>query len=98
MKNLSLLISLIFISCASTAAPWKEETIAFEKQKWRLCIKEKDGKEKHLKGLCYISKECKMRFLIRKYCRPLPKFCPFTDAACLSRHAYSSKFLMRKRR
>lgn len=88
-----LLSSLLFVSCASSA--WVEKIPAFEKQTWRICTKEIDGIEKHLKGFCYISKEVRGRFLRSDLIRQKHYFCEFTDEACLSRHAYSGKKLKR---
>lgn len=96
MKLLSL---FILLSCASIdTEAWYDVGVAFEKQKWRLCTKERDGIERHLKGLCYIGKECRNRRFRSSICRPKPYFCGWDNKECLSRQAYANKFLMRKGR
>ncbi len=89
---MKLMISLLLLSsCAS--ANWKERIVAFEKQSWRICTKEIDGEELHLKGLCYISKEVKERFLLKDLVRQKHYFCSFEDLECMAKHAHSGKRL-----
>lgn len=96
MKLYSLTLIFLLLGCATNSEAWYEVTIDFKKQKWRLCTKEKDGIEKHLKGLCYIGKTCRSRRFRSRVCKPLPKFCAFNNKECLTPHAYSGKVLMRK--
>lgn len=85
------LVSFLFVSCASSA--WVEIAPSFDKQRWRICTKELDGEEYHLKGLCYISKEVKKRRIISDLVRPKRNFCAWENKECLTRHAYSGKRL-----
>jgi len=92
---LRLLSLILLVACTTRSLAWTEYSVSFKKQKWRICTKERDGINRHLNGLCYISKQCKQR-LFKKICKPLPLYCAFSDKACLTRHAYSNKVLMRK--
>lgn len=95
-KNLSFLILLLFCSCASARRKWVEKSPPFIDQTWRICTEEYDGLEKHLKGYCYISKECKNRFILKDKCRPLPKFIPYSDEAGVLRIINSGKVLKKR--
>jgi len=95
MRN-SFLILFLIVSCASTEAKWREVTISFKKQTWRICSEEKDGPTKSLTGFCYIGKTCKGRFMRSKICRPLPKYIPFTDKIGIAKLLHSGKVLRAK--
>lgn len=88
-----ILTSFLFFSCATSA--WVEIAPSFDKQRWRICTKELDGGDRHLKGLCYISKEVKRRTFRSDLVRPKINFCAWEDKDCLTRHAYSGKRLQR---
>ncbi len=87
---MKIIISLLLLSSCAHGS-WKERSVSFDKQKWRICTKEIDGEELHLKGLCYINKEVKSRFIRSDLVRQKPYFCSWDDLACLSKHAYSGK-------
>ena len=70
-----LLISFIILSSCANAS-WVERSVSFDKQSWRICTKEIDGDDLHLKGLCYINKEVQSRFLRSDLVRPKNYFCP----------------------
>jgi len=95
-RNLSLILLVLFCSCASARPKWREVSPPFSGQTWRICVEEYDGSEKHLKGFCYISKECKNRFIIKDKCRPLPKFISFSDEAGVLRIINSGKVLKKR--
>ena len=95
-KILSLLLLFIFCSCASAKANWVERSPDFSNQTWRICQEEYDGAEKALNGFCYISKECKSRFLRRPVCRALPKYIPYTDKAGVLKIINSGKVLHKR--
>lgn len=90
MKLILSFLLVIFSSCA-TSARWEPNYPAFEFQTWRICTKETDGEEKHLKGLCYKDHEIKKRFIRRNLMREKWFFCPWEDKVCLLKHALSGK-------
>jgi hypothetical protein len=93
MRFLSL---LLLLSCAgaTTAADWKEVPMAQSDQQWRWCSEHLDGPEKADRGFCWISKECKKKFLAKDECRNKPYFCAFTDIECFKRNDFPNKKLI----
>lgn len=75
---LTVIAATLTFSCAS--ATWKVQDVSLEKREWRVCSEILDGPEKHQKGFCYISQECK-----KKKCRPLPLFCAWGDIVCMDK-------------
>lgn len=90
MKRIVFSFCISFIVGCATAS-WVDNAPSFSKQKWRICTKEYDGLERHLKGLCYKSHEIKNRRMRSNLRREKWRFCPFTDLECLAKHAYSGK-------
>lgn len=97
-----IIISLMY-SCASISGEWgqwKVIDVAQEKQIWRLCEQGKDGIDKHHKGFCYISQECRKRETIlgneRIECRNAPLFCTWGDIDCYLKNGIFNKQLTPK--
>lgn len=89
MRKALILILILNISCA--ASPWKIKDVSLEDRDWRFCSMDKDGPTKHRKGFCYISEECRKRFMRKDLCRPLPLFCPWSDLKCMDNYKLWSK-------
>lgn len=91
MKSLHaiLLLAIISVSCASKS--WKVKDVSLENRDWRFCSMDKDGPEKHREGFCYISQECRKRFLLKEECRTLPLFCKWGDIACMDSYKLFDK-------
>lgn len=87
---LAIYLSVIVSSCA--AAKWKIHDVNLEKRVWRICSSHLDGLEKHEKGFCYISQECKKSAFSNK-CRPKPLFCEWGDIPCLRHYKLLQKKL-----
>lgn len=87
-----VLLSLMFMlsSCAS-AAKWKAVQVPFKDQGWRVCTKEYDGEELHLKGFCYWQKEVKKRRILKDLYRRKHLVCLFTNKECLVKFPLSGK-------
>lgn len=85
MKN--IIIIMLITACASVAANWIDKTPKYESLQWRICHKSIDDDKKHLKGFCYISKECKSRRFRSNLCRKKELFCAFDNVSCVERAA-----------
>jgi hypothetical protein len=84
------LITLVLLtSCAST---YKPVGPSYKKRTWRVCKREKDNPTLHLKGLCYIEKQCKKRFL-HTVCKNKQLFCPWGDLTCMEKYELLDKRL-----
>lgn len=92
LKVKILLISfLIFNATSCSSASWKLQGLAFKDQIWRICTKEIDGEEFHLRGFCRWAKETKSRFILKDLYRRKHFFCAFEDKECLLKFAQSNK-------
>jgi len=76
MSKFLKFFSLCLIISCSTAETWERYTIAPKDKKWRWCSKEKDGEERHAKGICFIEKECSKK-LFKTYCRNVWDVCEY---------------------
>ena len=87
MRKLFVIVFMIIIANSCASAPWVMRDVSLEKRVWRFCHEHYDGPEKHEKGFCYISQECKSD----KKCRPLPLFCAWVDIDCLRKYKILQK-------
>ena len=84
-----ILTLLISVSCASS--PWMVKDGALDKREWRFCSEHLDGPEKHRTGLCYVSQECRKKWLHKEECRPVPLHCVWGDIECMERYKLFDK-------
>lgn len=84
----SAFVFLLFASCASARQSWYVEDVGLEKRKWRWCHESKDGPEYHEKGICYISRRCRKRLLMKPKCERVPLFCAHGDMECLRKNKW----------
>lgn len=89
MKNLIALLLLTSVACA--AKPYKINDVSLAKRSWRFCSAAKDGESLHRKGFCYVSQECRERWLRKDECRPLPLFCKWGDVSCYDKYELWTK-------
>lgn len=86
------ILVLFFTACASAKErPWIEQHIALDKMKWRICNVARDGIEKAYTGFCWISKECRKKFLAKEECRPKPLYCKYEDRICIESYEIHKK-------
>lgn len=91
MHLLILMLSLSSLtSCASAGdwGAWSMKDVKPQEREWRICNKEFDGENLHMKGFCYIAKECRTRKTAifkneKEECRNLPLHCKWGDLTCL---------------
>lgn len=103
MKKVILLIALYGCSTAPANdwSNWEHCGLSRAEEDWRICHRDLDGLEKHEKGFCYISLECRQRKTIfgnvKKEERSVPLFCPWpenNDISCLRKYRINEKILV----
>lgn len=92
MKMLLISMMLLLSSCASSAE-WRVVQAPFEDQGWRICSKDYDGEDLHLKGFCYWQKEVKKRIILSDLYRRKHLVCLFEDKECLLKFQLAGKII-----
>lgn len=99
-----ILIISLFASCSSLQSKdwsdWKHCGVAKEQERWMFCDALRDGQDRHRKGLCYQSLECRTRETmwpfrnIKTETRVKHLFCAWGDLECMDKHKLWPKIIV----
>jgi hypothetical protein len=82
--NLFLMLSLTLSSSSCSSAEWKRCGVDPKIQSWEWCASSRHGEDKHHKGFCYVTRECKQRnWPLSDLKRNVILFCAFSDMQCI---------------